>query len=263
MVPLRLASGADVNSDGARGDRASMEGEMNAFEAYGSLARSGRSNLAKAGRYEFQQDAQKLILCDLEAKLRPLPQHSLLEIGCGPGNLLIPLSFRVRTAVGIDHPDLIEAAKSRCESENMRFLAGRFPETAIDDKFDRILIYSVLQCVTDFAEAARFLDAAAALLAPGGRMVVGDLPNADRKSRFQNSEAGQKFEVEWAQLREANPESGPNPLSGVSSLGTFNDQMIVDLIHRHRAAGFHAYVVDQDPALPFGHTREDIIIVRP
>ena len=60
-----------------------MEGEMNAFEAYGSLARSGRSNLAKAGRYEFQQDAQKLILCDLEAKLRPLPQHSLLEIGCG------------------------------------------------------------------------------------------------------------------------------------------------------------------------------------
>jgi SAM-dependent methyltransferase len=240
-----------------------MEDEMNAFEAYGSLGRSGRSNLAKAGRYEFQHDAQKLILCDLESKLRLSPSDRLLEIGCGPGNLLIPLSFRVRTAIGIDHPDLIEAAGNRCESENLRFVPGRFPETNVEGKFDRILIYSVLHYVTDLAEAARFLDAAAALLAPGGRMVVGDLPNVDRKSRFQNSEAGRKFEIEWSRLREANPESGPNPLAGVSSIGTFNDQMIVDLIGRYRALGFHAYVADQDPALPFGHTREDLVIVRP
>jgi SAM-dependent methyltransferase len=240
-----------------------MEGDMNAFEAYGSLGRSGRSNLAKAGRLEFQQDAQKLILCDLESKLRLLPRHSLLEIGCGPGNLLIPLSFRVRTAVGIDHSDLIESAKSRCESENIQFLPGRFPETNIEGEFDRILIYSVLHYVADFTEATRFLDAATAFLASGGRMVVGDLPNSDRKSRFRNSEAGRKFEIEWSRLCEANPESGPNPLSGISSIGTFNDQMIVDLIRRYRAMGFHAHVVEQDQALPFGHTREDIIIVRP
>lgn len=40
----------------------------------------------------------------------------------------------------------------------------------------------------------------------------------------------------------------------------FDDEVILDLIRRFREVGFSAFVLPQDPALPFGNTREDILV---
>lgn len=239
-----------------------------AYEQYGKLAELNPPPLVQAARYAVQADAERLVVADIESKLALEPTHSLLEIGCGPGNLLIPLSFRVRRAVGVDHPNVITRARQRYSCENLQWVAGRFPDIALDGPFDRILIYAVIHYLEDFFAVSSFVGAAAALMSSNGRLLLGDIPNADRKRRFQSSEAGKQFEAEWQQrMKEAHAAGGSDgdfALVGHSKLiGTLNDPQVLELASRLRVDGFHSYVLPQPPSLPFGHTREDILVVRP
>src|SRR3989338_7537950 len=121
----------------------------NPYEAYGVLARTAQSPTVKAGRRNIQAEGEKRVPDDVVAKLGLLPTHTLLEIGCGPGALLCPLSKKVAHATGIDHPDVIAVARAQCNSGNITFIAGQFPAVGIKEKFDRILAYSVLHYMPD------------------------------------------------------------------------------------------------------------------
>lgn len=236
------------------------------FDVYGVLARAERSPTIQAGRYAGQAAAERLILADIEPKLALGPSHSLLEIGCGPGNLLIPLAFRVARATGIDHPEVIARARERCRDASIEFKGGFFPDVAIEGHFDRILIYGVIAILPDWPTLQRFLDAAVNLLATGGRLLVGDIPNSDRKKRFLDSEAGKQFDAAWKRsMAEAGKSAAADPFAafaGTASIGTLDDKAILGLLERYRARGYHAYIVPQRSDLPFGHTREDILIER-
>jgi hypothetical protein len=45
-------------------------------------------------------------------------------------------------------------------------------------------------------------------------------------------------------------------------LGSFDDDGILKLVSALRREGFEAYIVPQSPWLPFGHTREDVLVLR-
>ena len=49
----------------------------------------------------------------------------------------------------------------------------------------------------------------------------------------------------------------------IECVASFGDDEILDFAKRYRSRGFHAYILPQPPGLPFGHTREDLLIVRP
>jgi len=233
------------------------------FDAYGVLAREARAATVQAGRYASQAEAERLILGDIEPKLGLEPRHSLLEIGCGPGNLLIPLAFRAARAVGIDHPEVVARARERCNDPRVEFIAGFFPDVEVRGPFDRILAYGVVHILPDWPTLERFLDAAVDLLASGGRLLIGDLPNSDRKKRFLESEAGRRFDAEWK--RSMARSSGEDPFrvfEGSAAVHSLDDKSVLGLLARYRARGCHAYVVPQRPELPFGHTREDIVVER-
>jgi 2-polyprenyl-3-methyl-5-hydroxy-6-metoxy-1,4-benzoquinol methylase len=111
------------------------------FEAYGALARKGTDPLLQAGRLPFQGHAERLILDDVAAKLAINPGSRVLEIGCGPGNLIIPLSFRAESVTGLDHPDVIEIARRRFSAPNLEWIGGEFPGAKMAVTYDAILIY--------------------------------------------------------------------------------------------------------------------------
>jgi 2-polyprenyl-3-methyl-5-hydroxy-6-metoxy-1,4-benzoquinol methylase len=233
------------------------------FDAYGELARSNVSATELSGRYETQAEAERRIVDDVGRKLAIAPGDSLLDIGCGAGNLLIPLSFVTADAVGIDHPDVISYARQYFSGARIRWLAGQFPSVAFTEQFDCILLYSVIHCIPSFPELYPFIDAAAGLLKPGGRLLIGDIPNGDRKRRFLESQAGQIFEGEWQRSRRESPAKQSSVFDGATGIGTLNDAAILEIVARSRANGFHVYILPQPQDLPFGRTREDILIVRP
>jgi cyclopropane fatty-acyl-phospholipid synthase-like methyltransferase len=234
-----------------------------AFDAYGALARSAYSPVVKAGRRMIQAEAERLIADDVAQKLSLEPEHTLLEIGCGPGAILEPLSERVVHAVGIDHPDMIAIAKERCGT-HASFIAGRFPDVTVRETFDLVLAYSVLHYMSDFPATIRFIDAALERLTPRGRLLLGDLPNADKMKRFRATDFGRTFELQWRDRVAPEKVQDPHAIfADVKSIGTFNDAMILELLARYRGRGLHAYVLPQPPDLPTGYTREDVLITLP
>ena len=44
--------------------------------------------------------------------------------------------------------------------------------------------------------------------------------------------------------------------------GTFDDGVLMGLMHRYRQAGFEAYLLPQGRSLPMQNRREDLLIVR-
>jgi 2-polyprenyl-3-methyl-5-hydroxy-6-metoxy-1,4-benzoquinol methylase len=237
------------------------------YEAYGELARVEHLATTQAGRYAGQAIAERLILADIEPKLSLEPHHSLLEIGCGPGNLLIPLSFRVARAHGIDHPDVIARARARFNDPRVTFQGGFFPDVQLSGPFDRVLIYAVISSLPDWDTLLGMLDAAVRPLPGGGRLLLGDIPNADRKKRFLESPAGKQFNEQWKRGMEEARRSGiDDPLKvfeGKACIGTLDDQSVLQLMERFRKQGLRTYLLPQNPSLPFGHTREDMLIERP
>ena len=168
--------------------------------------------------------------------------------------------------MGIDHPDVVARAQQRAHGMRIEFKAGFFPEVALEGLFDRVLVYGVLHILPDWPTAERFLDAALDKVAPRGRLLIGDLPNSDRKRRFLESDAGRKFDAQWKRgMAEASKSATQDPFAvfaGAPSIGTLDDKSILELLARYRARGCHAYVLPQRSDLPFGHTREDILIER-
>ena len=238
------------------------------FENYARRAEAPLSFTARSGRYRCQQDGEKRAIVDIAAKLVLDPSDDLLDIGCGAGNLTIPLSFLVRSTTGIDHPRIIEVLRRRLTDQTLTLIGGNFLEVEVPGRFQKIVSYGVVSCLQDAAEVTRFVEKAASLLAPGGRLLVGDIPNADKKRRFAESPAGRRFEAEWAAIM-ADPDNvrevewARQNLAPAGATVTFDDELVLSLMRRFRNDGLDVYCLPQPPDLAFGHTREDLLFHRP
>ena len=218
------------------------------------------------GRYAIQRGAERLIVMDVAKKLNIGPDDRLLEIGCGPGNLLIPLSFMVQAAVGIDHPNVCRFLNARFTDPKIQTIECNFLdyEPVADEAYDKVLTYSVLNTLSDQTEAIEFVDKAVGLVAPGGRLLLGDIANVDRKKRFLNSDAGKEFEVKWREKTVHFSASLWQPhYPKDDRLFQPTDRFVLSLMERYRARGFDTCLLAQPPDLPFGRTREDLLVRRP
>jgi cyclopropane fatty-acyl-phospholipid synthase-like methyltransferase len=233
------------------------------FDAYGELARANVSTTQMAGRYEIQALAERRIVDDVKTKLVLGAGDRLLDVGCGPGNLLIPLAFASAEAIGIDHPDVIAQARRIFSDPRVKWLEGQFPDVKISGLFDCILAYSVIQYLRSFDDVLAFIEAGAMLLKGGGRFLIADIPNKDKKRRFGESEAGRAFETEWRKSVDNDSSISKNIFDDAIGIGPLDDAAILEITAKFRARDFHVYVLPQSPELPFGHTREDLLIVRP
>ena len=214
-----------------------------------------------SGRLRVQAAAERLVVSDVARKLCLKPDDELLEIGCGGGNLLIPISFSVVKCIGIDHENLTSYAMQRYNGENIEYISGQFPATRPEGKFDKILIYSVLAYMHNREELFDFLSKALEHLSRSGRMLLGDITCSGKKKRFIDSEQGQEFLAKWDEIVSKNP--GASMPAAPPGLIEMNDEMVMDILLFFRKKGFHSYVVEQNSELPFGKTREDIVVVGP
>lgn len=232
------------------------------YENFGARAASAAHFLEMAGRAKPLAAAEKRILADVMAKLRLEANDDLLEIGCGPGGLLLPLSFFVRSATGVDHPNAIAAFRSRLGTGGPKLIEGNFLDVAIPGAFSKILIYSVVHYLSDERELLRFVDKAVGLLKPGGLLLLGDVPNADKKKRFLRTRKGREVMKAWEKVAASfrgipGPAMRPDP-----DLIAIDDRILLSLMTRLRRQGHEAFLLEQPEGLAMCYSREDVLVRR-
>jgi ubiquinone/menaquinone biosynthesis C-methylase UbiE len=108
---------------------------------------------------------------------------TLLEVGCGAGMFLIPLSGQVRQAVGCDLalPMLIRARQMMPSLLVQAAEASQLPYTSAS--FDAVLVYSVFHYFPSCEYAGRALREIARVCRPGGRIWIADVPDKTKQDQ--------------------------------------------------------------------------------
>lgn len=143
---------------------------------------------AQAARGHFDRWAgsynRSRLLASLQKKalavLAPGASDAVLDVACGTGSLVFEIAPRVEAVAGLDlSPGMLDIARSTLlragggTSSNIQFHLGSsnalpFP----DSEFTAVVCTTALH---HFPEPQRSIDEMARVLAPGGRVVIGDV----------------------------------------------------------------------------------------
>lgn len=204
---------------------------------------------------------------DIRRKLTSLDARDQIVVDIGPGcsdlpRMLIDLCrSNHHQLILIDSPEMLDQLP---DEDFIHKIPGFYPrdcEWLFEEyrgRVSAILAYSVFQYVFAEANPYTFIDRSMQLLANGGRMLIGDIPNSAMRNRYFSSETGRKAHKEFA------GDDSPPPIEdNLPEGGLIDDGVLLGIITRYRAAGLQAFIVPQADNLPMANRREDILIVKP
>jgi hypothetical protein len=215
----------------------------------------------------YREEKEELIFQDICRKLPNLHEkhQTVLEIGpgcSGPAFMIVQwCRERSQKLILIDSEEMLKELPNEPFIEKF---AGHYPDECSQffdlyaGKVNAIVCYSVLHYVFAETNLFDFLDRSLSLLAEGGEMLVGDIPNVSKRKRFFDSPNGRRFHQKF---------TGTNELPAVkfnaAEPGKIDDSVLVGLVLRARITGFDAYLLPQPDDLPMANRREDLFIKRP
>lgn len=245
-------------------------------ESFDELTFADFKRLAKdpsLSRYEkigfpdsYRAGKEDQIFQDIVQKLSrlALTEQVVLEIGPGCGELPLRLIALCRTQrhrlILVDSEEMLAHLPNEPFIRKVPAFYPRcrelFEEYAA--KVNVIVAYSVLHHLFREASIFEFLDKSLSLLAHGGQMLIGDVPNISKRKRFFASPEGIRYHQAFTKTTEV-PAVQWNALEP----GRIDDAVIVSILLRCRQAGFDAYLLPQRDDLPMANRREDILIRKP
>ncbi len=239
------------------------------FEGFRELARDASLSLHEKVGFpdSYRAGREKDIVADIRTKLSNLERagRRVLDIGPGCGGVAREI---VELCGAKGHSlTLIDSAEMLALLPGEPFAVkqpGRFPEdcagflAANRGGLDAILAYSVAQYVFRESNLFAFFDACLELLAEGGQLLIGDIPNQSMRKRFLSSPRGARFHQD---LHGA----GEFPIVAFNALepGQIDDATLLALVLRARSAGYDAFLVPQGEGLPMANRREDLLVRKP
>lgn len=215
---------------------------------------------------DYRKGFEEHIFHDIIAKTPVFSKKNALVVDIGPGCSELPRLIiqyccdNHHNLILIDSQEMLDLLPdAECANKH----AAKFPEcegviAEYKGKVDAVIIYSVLQHVFIDNNLFAFLDKAVSLLAPGGTLLIGDIPNITKRKRFFSSSAGIKTHQAFTNSKEI-PAVKYNELDE----GKIDDGVIFSILYRYRNAGYETYLLPQNNTLPLYTRREDIIIQRP
>jgi hypothetical protein len=214
----------------------------------------------------YREDKESLIFEDIITKLPLLLAKNkvVLDIGAGCSQLplmLIDLCKRNQhTLILIDSEEMLSLLP---DEPFITKIAGYYPNSDylfrhFIGKIDVILTYSVLHYIFTESNVWDFLDSSLELIAEGGEMLIGDIPNISKRKRFFSSSNGVKYHQDFMKTIET-----PTVVFNNIERHQIDDSILLGLVIRARNQGFDAYPVPQRQDLPMANRREDILIRKP
>lgn len=185
---------------------------------------------------------------------------NILDIGCGYSDLtykliqyiLAPIQTRNNNLYLVDSKEILSKLYRLKSSYHklLHLFPGKFPNEIISPehnillgiKFDIIIVYSVIKHVfyeDNVYGMVKFIDKALELLNDKGILLIGDIPNYDKASRFYK-----KY------------------FTGMSTEVEITDSIILDLLKRYRIFGYETYILPQPDTLAYHNVRDDIVILK-
>jgi hypothetical protein len=214
----------------------------------------------------YREGKEEAIFEDIVAKLPALGGRGKVVLDVGPGCSGLPLLLvelcrrQGHTLLLVDSGEMLARLPDEPFVRKFPAYYPRCEELFAEytGRVDVLLTYSVLHYVYAESNLWDFLDSSLWLLAPGGQMLFGDVPNVSKRRRFFASAAGVKFHREFTRT-ETDPEVAFNRVER----GQIDDSVVLSLVMRARAGGCDAYVVPQREDLPMANRREDILVRKP
>ena len=230
-------------------------------------ARAANPALSDYERVDFpvyRAGKESAIYRDILSKLTNLDRECQNVVEIGPGCSLLAYVMMAICRKWAHDLTLVDCREMLDQLPNLSYVtryAAQFPKCPellkqYQKRVNVILAYSVIHHVYIDSNPFEFVDAALDLLAEGGQLLIGDIPNVSKRARFFNSPAGMEYH------RRHMP-AGSLLVSQPVEAGRLDDSVILAIVARCRARGFDAYILPQSPDLPMANRREDILVVRP
>jgi 2-polyprenyl-3-methyl-5-hydroxy-6-metoxy-1,4-benzoquinol methylase len=240
------------------------------FEKFKALA--GDNSLSAHEKTGFpdryRADKGDVILEDICSKLPDLAGRrglNVLDIGPGCSDVQAKIqALCARQGHSLFLADSLEMLEQIGDTPPfVTKVAGFFPDTcdAVLERsggVDVVLCYSVFQYIFVEANTWSFIDAVLSLLNDGGQALIGDIPNNSKRRRFFSSPNGIRFHQGFMNTAEV-PDVHHNRLEA----GKIDDAVLFSVVLHCQNSGFDAYIVPQNPLLPFANRRDDLIIRKP
>jgi hypothetical protein len=215
----------------------------------------------------YRAGREHAILEDLLGKLPGLSERGRSVLEVGPGCSRLP-RLLIELCAQHQHELLLVDSEEMLgllpDAGHVKKLPGRYPDDCrsvlapLQGRVDVVLAYSVAQYVFSEGNLFAFLDHALGLLAPGGDLLIGDVPNYSMRNRFLASAAGREHHRSYS-----GRSLPPEVEFGRLAPGEMDDAVVLALVSRARSAGFHAFLLPQARGLPMANRREDVLIRRP
>jgi SAM-dependent methyltransferase len=214
----------------------------------------------------YRKDREFDIFLDIDNKLNlSAGGLKVLDLGCGCSDLV-----NILVAHSVENNnflDLVDSAEMLDNIERdiikndhrIKLIPGRFPEELSSfiengiEKYDSIIVYSVIQYVFLESSIFSFIHHCLRLLKPGGKLLIGDIPNNSVRNRFLNSSEGVKF---------AKNAETSTVIIQHDDFERIDDSIVISILLRFRAFNCETYLLPQNLSLPFSNRREDILIIK-
>jgi hypothetical protein len=216
----------------------------------------------------YREGKEEAIFADMCAKLPSLQRHNACVLEIGPGCSLLPVMLAQHCAERESRLMLVDSAEMLAllpDAPHVCKVEGAFPEAIgqnglqiLTGGVHTIVAYSVVQYVFNEGNLWRFFDQALSLLADGGELFLGDIPNVTMRKRFFASAAGEAAHQAFTGLTDK-----PQPNFNTLEPGQMDDSVVLALLARARSQGYHAWVLPQACELPMANRREDLLVRKP
>lgn len=142
-------------------------------------------------RYARFAAERKQPFTDLVALLRPGPVRSIVDLGCGPGELTAELHRTLGAAhtLGVDTSDAMLARAAAHATDTVTFVTGDLATFESPSTFDLVFSNAAVHWVDD---QARLLARLTALVAPGGQLAIQVPANHHHPSQVIAAEVAQE-----------------------------------------------------------------------
>jgi SAM-dependent methyltransferase len=201
-------------------------------------------------------------------------QARLLEVGCASGFLAQGLAPRVRQYIGVDlsAAALAVAKRLRLPNATLRVADGtRLPFA--DHELDAATCYDVFTNFPDFSEGAGIIKEMFRVVKPGGRVLVGSVPDQSKQAEF-NAQAAQIAASIESRFGAPLTPPAPRPPNLASRLRRYfrppaapaivcYDFRREDFIALGRELGAHVQVRDIHPLNPYVGYRFNVVYTKP